>query len=181
MKVFMATDILVSLPACWEEVDENSFPIKSQYLSELRSLGLIAVNDGKSIQRTELGEAFLEVALQEEDMASELANPAIPFYADLEDAVKVFKQMRKDKERLDNSRCKDMMEASAEFNDELDKVEKKCSCNKNRCSKMCAKKAKSMHKEFLKDLPFLNDLLNNAEGNIQGFFVFGDNDEDDDD
>lgn len=93
MQVFMAKDILSSIPACWDTAAK--LPLDAAYREELLAAHLIdagQVGDGWIIKRTELGEKFL-YCLQKQDKAqAETSSPIgmIPGYADLRKALEIF-------------------------------------------------------------------------------------------
>lgn len=222
MQVFMAKDILGSIPACWDSAAK--LPLDAAYREELRAAKLIVANasgDGWVIKRTELGDQFLHHLQKQEKVQTEFRTDreAIPSYADLREAVEVFKLIadcceiyaaewyKTMSEFLDDKKADDDSKPSEEeislFNEISDKMKKsifkdlKADMRKkvmgdiasdafrNKAMKIkvrrnMASPFKEIFKRPLKGSEFFNNILDNAEGNISGFFVYHDDDEDDD-
>ncbi len=119
MQVFIARQILNSLPSCWERAPEcfkptTRFPVKQQYIDELVELGLLCCdetyNDGvKMYVRTELGDDFFRVLRKADyripvnpsgEPEPDLMDGVIPEDSELCDAVRLFKQFRAERAKM---------------------------------------------------------------------------------
>lgn len=220
MQVFMAKEILSSIPACWDAAAK--LPLDPAYREELRTARLIVAGesgDGWAIKRTELGDKFLQHLQKQEKVQTEFKTDreVIPSYVELRKALEIFKLIsdccdiyadewyktmseflgddKTDDESLEEddsilNEISDKMKKSL-FKDLKADIKKKAMDNiksnpfRNRAMKIKVKRNadspfEEMFKKHFNGSEFFNNILDNANGNISGFFVYHNDDEDDD-